>query len=43
MKTYSQEKDYWVSSSGILGKSFLFKTLDLRDRTKTLKVFLTAS
>ena len=29
MKTYLQEKDYWVSSSGILGKSFLFKTLDL--------------
>ena len=29
MKTYFDEKDYWVSSSGILGKSFLFKTLDL--------------
>ena len=29
MKTYIDEKDYWVSSSGILGKSFLFETLDL--------------
>ena len=29
MKTYLQEKDYWVSSSGVLGKSFLFETLDL--------------
>jgi len=29
MKTFLQEKDYWVSSSGVLGKSFLFETLDL--------------
>ena len=29
MKTYLQEKDYWVSSEGFLGKSFTFKTLDL--------------
>ena len=29
MKTFIDEKDYWVSSSGILGKSFLFETLDL--------------
>ena len=29
MKSYLQEKDYWVSSSGVLGKSFLFETLDL--------------
>ena len=29
MKSYLVEKDYWVSSSGILGKSFLFETLDL--------------
>ena len=29
MKSFLQEKDYWISSSGILGKSFLFETLDL--------------
>ena len=29
MKTYLQEKDYWISSSGFLGKSFEFHTLDL--------------
>jgi len=29
MKTFLQEKDYWISSSGFLGKSFLFETLDL--------------
>ena len=29
MKTYLQEKDYWVSSKGFLGRSFEFKTLDL--------------
>ena len=29
MKTYIDEKNYWVSSSGILGKSFLYSTLDL--------------
>ena len=29
MKTFFNEKDYWVSSSGFLGKSFLFQPLDL--------------
>ena len=29
MKTYIDEKDYWISSSGFLGRSFLFQTLDL--------------
>lgn len=29
MKTYADEKDYWVSSSGFLGKSFSYSTLDL--------------
>ena len=29
MKTFLQEKDYWISSSGFLGKSFSFETLDL--------------
>ena len=29
MKSYRQEKGYWVSSSGFLGKSFYFQTLDL--------------
>ena len=29
MKTYLQEKDYWVSSSRVLGKSFSYSTLDL--------------
>ena len=29
MKTYMDEKDFWISSSGFLGRSFLFKTLDL--------------
>ena len=29
MKTYLQEKDYWISSSGFLGRSFKFETLDL--------------
>ena len=29
MKTFIDEKDYWISSSGFLGKSFEFKTLDL--------------
>ena len=29
MKTYIDEKDYWISSEGFLGKSFLFETLDL--------------
>ena len=29
MKTYFKEKDYWISSSGFLGKSFEFQTLDL--------------
>ena len=29
MKTYMDEKDFWISRSGFLGRSFLFKTLDL--------------
>ena len=29
MKTYLDEKDCWISSSGVLGRSFSFKTLDL--------------
>ena len=29
MKTYMNEKDFWVSSSGFLGRSFSFNTLDL--------------
>ena len=29
MKTYLQDKDYWISSSGFLGRSFSFETLDL--------------
>ena len=29
MKTYINEKDYWISSSGFLGKSFSYSTLDL--------------
>ena len=29
MKTYFQGKDYWISSSGTMGKSFEFETLDL--------------
>ena len=29
MKTYIDEKNYWVSSSGILGRSFFYSTLDL--------------
>ena len=29
MKVYIDEKNYWVSSSGILGKSFFYSTLDL--------------
>ena len=29
MKTFLDAKDYWISSSGFLGKSFTFQTLDL--------------
>ena len=29
MKTYADEKNYWISSSGFLGKSFSYSTLDL--------------
>ena len=29
MKAFKSEKDYWISSSGFLGQSFFFKTLDL--------------
>ena len=29
MKTYTDEKNYWISSSGFLGRSFSFETLDL--------------
>ena len=29
MKDFIDEKNYWLSSSGFLGQSFLFKTLDL--------------
>ena len=29
MKTYKNHKNYWISSSGFIGKSFSFKTLDL--------------
>ena len=29
MKTFLDAKDYWISSSGFLGKSFSFQTLDL--------------
>ena len=29
MKTYMNEKDFWISSSGFLGRSFSFNTLDL--------------
>ena len=29
MKTFLQEKDCWISSSGFLGKSFSYSTLDL--------------
>ena len=29
MKTYQDKNQYWISSSGYIGKSFLFKTLDL--------------
>lgn len=29
MKTYRDEKDFWISSSGFLGRSFAFETLDL--------------
>ena len=29
MKTFIDEKDYWISSSGFLGRSFAFQTLDL--------------
>ena len=29
MKTFIEGKDYWIASSGILGRSFSFKTFDL--------------
>ena len=29
MKTFKQEKDFWISSKGFLGQSFTFQTLDL--------------
>ena len=29
MKTYMNKKDFWISSSGYLGRSFSFNTLDL--------------
>ena len=29
MKTFINKKHYWVSSSGFLGESFVFETLDL--------------
>ena len=29
MKVFKQEKDFWISSSGFLGESFTFQTLDL--------------
>ena len=29
MKTFRQEKDFWISSKGFLGQSFIFQTLDL--------------
>ena len=29
MKTFKQEKDFWISSGGFLGESFIFQTLDL--------------
>ncbi|MDE0119831.1 MAG: hypothetical protein OXM55_07475 [Bdellovibrionales bacterium] len=29
MKTYVDKKEYWISSSGFLGKSFSYSTLDL--------------
>ena len=29
MKTYMNEKEFWISSSGFLGRSFSFNTLDL--------------
>lgn len=29
MKTYADEKNYWISNSGFLGKSFSYSTLDL--------------
>ena len=29
MKTYADDKNYWISSSGFLGKSFSYSTLDL--------------
>ena len=29
MKVFKQEKDFWISSEGFLGESFIFQTLDL--------------
>ena len=29
MKTFIERKDYWIASSGVLGRSFSFKTFDL--------------
>ncbi len=39
MKTYLQEKDYWISSSGILGNSFSFQTLDLETEQNLESLF----
>ena len=39
MKTYFSEKDYWISSSGFLGKSFCFETLDLETESNLESLF----
>ena len=33
MKTFIEGKDYWIASSGVLGRSFSFKTFDLEIET----------
>ena len=39
MKTYIDEKDYWISSEGFLGKSFAFHTLDLEIESNLESLF----